>query len=59
MKSQVSVFGVCLFFTSSHHLLLHGRMCSHCAAEANAMCQKSSGTCRRAKLCKVHLTASC
>ncbi|TNN66234.1 hypothetical protein EYF80_023573 [Liparis tanakae] len=38
-----------------HHLVLHGRMCSDCAAVPDAMCQQSNGTCRRAK----HLSASC
>ena len=46
-------------FTSSHHLLLHGGMCSDCTTVPDAVCQKSGGTCRRAKLFKAHLTASC
>lgn len=50
-----SVFLFVCFFTSSHHLVLHGRMCSDCAAVPDAMCQQSNGTCRRAK----HLLASC
>lgn len=52
-------FAQIAFFTSSHHLLLHSRVCCDCAAVPDAMCQKSSGTCRRAKLFKAHLTASC
>lgn len=47
-----------LLLTSSHHLLLHSRMCSDCAAISDTMCQQSSGTCTRAKLFKSHFTAS-
>lgn len=47
-----------LLVTSSHHLLLHGRMCSDCTAISDTMRQQSSGTCRRAKLFKSHFTAS-
>lgn len=47
-----------LSFTSSHHLVLHCRMCRHCTAISNTMCQKSSGTCRRAKLFKSCFTIS-
>lgn len=47
----------CCVFTSSHHFLLHGRMCGDCAAEPDAMCQKSRGTCRGAKVFQLHLTA--
>lgn len=31
-------------FTSSHHLLLHARMCGDCAAITDAMSQKSGRT---------------
>lgn len=47
-----------LSFTSSHHLLLHTRMCSDCAAISDTMRQQSSGTCTRAKLFRSHFTAS-
>ena len=42
-----------IFITSGHHFLLHGRMCSDCAAVADAMCQKGSRTCKKATLFKI------